>query len=125
LVLSTIIISTVLSGRTLSVHRIRSPSICRTFSQLTSLPFATLGNAAVMSMRRTPGMWPLSQAAWALSTTITTASMADLLFLLRNSPSLSWTLCSASADDHSATSFSTTCHVQRSRDMERYAFSFV
>jgi len=60
--LPSIIISSVLSMRTHSIHRIRSPSICLTFIKLTSLPFATLGKAALMSMRSTPVMWPFLQA---------------------------------------------------------------
>ena len=95
--LSSIIMSTVLFDRTLLVHRIWSPSICLSFIQLTSLPFARPGNAALMSMRSTPVMWPCVQAAWALPTTIAAASMADRPFLLRNCPLLSSTHCSASA----------------------------
>jgi len=48
--LPSITISTVLSNRKLSVHRIRSPSICLSFIKLTNLRLATLGKAALMSM---------------------------------------------------------------------------
>jgi len=58
-----ITIPIVLSERMLAVHHIRSPSICLTFITVTSLPFSTLGEAAWMSMRSTPVMWPFFQAA--------------------------------------------------------------
>jgi len=59
--LPSITISTVLSERNLSVHHIRSLSICLTFIKLTSLPFATLGKAALISMRSMPVMWLFSR----------------------------------------------------------------
>jgi len=123
--LPSITISTILSDRTLSVHRIRSPSICLTFMKLTSLPFATLGKAALMSMRSTPVMWPFVQAAWALWTMMAMALMADCLFLLPNCLSLCSPRLSALSDNSSVATFSTTFPMQLSRDMERYAFSFV
>jgi len=63
IVLPSIIISTVYSMRILSVHCIRSLTIGLSFIRLTSLPFATVGKAALMSMRNTPVMWPFVQAA--------------------------------------------------------------
>jgi len=60
--LPSIIISTVLSDSKLSVHRTRSPSICLTFSKLTSRPFAKLGKATLISTRITPVMWPFVHA---------------------------------------------------------------
>jgi len=123
--LLSIIICTVLSERKLSVHRIRSSSICLTFIKLTSLPYTTVRKAALMSMRSTPVMWPCVQDAWALSTMMVAVSMADRPFLLPNYPSFSSRILSASADNSSATTFLTTFPMQRSGDMEGYAFSFV
>jgi len=60
--LPSITISSVLSHKMLSVHRIRSRSICLTFIKLTNLSFVTLGKAASISMRIMPVMWPLVQA---------------------------------------------------------------
>jgi len=57
------IISTVLSERKFSVHLMRSPFIYLTLIKLTSLSFATLGKAALMSMRSTPAIWQSLQAA--------------------------------------------------------------
>jgi len=64
--LPSIIISTVLSDWKLSVHPIRSPRICLTFMALTSLPFATLRKASLMSIWSTPVIWPFVQAAISL-----------------------------------------------------------
>jgi len=117
LVLPSITISTVLSDRELSFHHIRSPSIFLTFVKLTSHPLATLGKAALMSMRSTPVMWPFVQAAWALSTMMAAASMADRPFLLPNCPSLSNPHLSGSSDSSSAATFSTTFPIPLSTDM--------
>jgi len=103
--LPSIIISTVLSHRQLSVHRIRSPSICLTIIKLTSPPFATRRKAASMSMRSTPVLWAFVRAAWALSTMIAAASMADHPILLPNCPSLSNHLRSATSDNSPETTF--------------------
>jgi hypothetical protein len=80
--LPSIIISTVLSERNLSIHSIRPPSLCLTFIKLTCLPFAMLGMAALMSMRSTPLMCQFVQSACNLSTKKEAASMADRSFLL-------------------------------------------
>ena len=60
-VLRSIIISTMLSEKQLSCHQIWSPSICLTFIKSTSLSFATLRKAALMSMGCTLVMWPFLQ----------------------------------------------------------------
>lgn len=61
--LRAIIISTVLSERKISVHRISCLSICPTFIKMTSLAFATLAKAALMSISSALGMWTFLQAA--------------------------------------------------------------
>jgi len=113
------------SERKLSYHHISSPFICLTFSKLTSLPFATLGKAALMSMKCTPVMWPFDMATWALPTMIPAASMADCAILLPNCLSLSHPLPLASSDQSSTTTFLATVPMLLSRDMEQYAFSVI
>jgi len=51
-----IIMPTILSDRKLSVYCIRSTSICLTFIKLTSVTFATFGQAALMSIESRP-LW--------------------------------------------------------------------
>jgi len=112
-------IATILCERTLSVLRIMSPFICLTFIKLSGLRFGTLGKAALMSMRSTPGMWPFVQPAWALSTMMAAASMADRPFLLPNCQWHNSLLLLASSDSSSAATFLTTIQMQLSSDIER------
>jgi hypothetical protein len=117
--LSSIIISTALFERKLSVHRICSPSICLTFIQLTCHPFTTLEKAALISMRSTPVMWPFFQAAWAVLTMMAAASMADRPFVRLNCPSLSSPRHYTCSDISPVTTFSTTYRMQLNSDMVR------
>jgi len=103
----------------------RSPSIFLAFIAWISLPLATLGNTALISIRRTPMMLSSFDAECALSTLMTAASMVDLFFLLRNWPSRNSAHLSASSDISSATTFSTTFPMQLSKEIVRYDFSFV
>ena len=82
--MSSITISTVLSERKLSVHHMRSLSIRLAFIAWISHPLATYGNAALISIRRTPMMLSSFQVECALSTMMAAVSMADHFFLLPN-----------------------------------------
>jgi len=120
-----ITISTVLSGSKLSVHRIWSPSIRFAFIAWISPPLAMLGNAALISIRRTPVMISSFHAECALSTMMAAASMAELFFLLPYWPSLDSALLSASLDSSLATTFWLTFPMQLNKEIVRYDLRFV
>ena len=119
-----ITISTVLSERKLLVDHMKSPSISLACITWNSLPLATLGNAALISIRRTPVMLSSFNVVCALSTMMAAASMADLFFLLPNCQSITSSLLSASSDTSWATTFPTTFPMQLSREIVRYNSSF-
>lgn len=79
-----ITISPVLSERKILAHRIRSPSILWAFIAWISVPLATVGNAAFMSIRMTPVMLSTFYAVCAVSTMMAVAMIADLFFMLPN-----------------------------------------
>jgi len=117
MVLPCINTSSVLSERTLSVHHFRSPSIYLVFISLTSLCFATLRNAALISIRGIPVMSAFIHVAWDPSTILAAPSMADHPLLLLNCALLYSRLLSASSDNSYATALSTTFLKQLSSEM--------
>jgi hypothetical protein len=64
--LTTIIVTTILSERQLSVDCLRSPAVCGVLILFTSLPCAMLGNATLLLMRSKPVVLPFVHAAYAL-----------------------------------------------------------
>jgi len=79
--LPSITIAAVLSERKLLVHRMRSPSVRLAFIASIGLFPDTLGNAALISITRSPVMLCWFHTEFALSTVIAAAAMADLILL--------------------------------------------
>lgn len=87
--LPSILISTILSERNLPVYHVMFPSICLAFISLTSLSFAMLGNAVLISFKRTPDGLLSVNAAWTLAKMMATLSMEQHPCPLVNCPSRS------------------------------------
>jgi len=122
--LPSIAISTALSERKLSIHFMRSPSICLAFIVQINLPLSTLGHAALICIRSMPVMMLSFHAEYALSTMMAAASLAKLVFLIPNWPSHSCALLLHSSDCSSTTTSSKIFLVQRSADIISYDFRF-
>jgi len=114
------IISTIVFERVLCIHHLRSRCIWLAFISLSIFLLATLGNAAVRSMKSKPVLSRFIYAAWSLSIIVAAASMARDPLLLPHRRSLSSPLGLASSDNSSATTSSLNIWMQLSSEISWY-----